>query len=48
MAKEKDWLEEEYGCFNCGDVEYKPSRVEGLCQECFAEEAKVESPYENA
>jgi hypothetical protein len=35
MAKEKDWLYEEDGCADCGEIEYTNSKVEGLCQECL-------------
>ena len=34
MAKEKDWLEEEQGCAECGELDYTSSKVPGLCVNC--------------
>lgn len=45
MAKEKDWLYEEDGCADCGEIEYMHSKVEGLCQECLDVETKEKGDY---
>lgn len=36
MAQQKLWYEDEddFGCFECGVIEYAPSITEGLCIEC--------------
>lgn len=34
MAVEKDWLYEEAGCAECGEIDYQPSKIPGVCQEC--------------
>lgn len=36
MAEEKDWEEEQDGCAECGEVEYAPSKVPGLCLDCYS------------
>lgn len=35
MAFEKDWEEIEEGCLECGEINYKPSKIPGLCLECL-------------
>jgi len=33
MAEEKDWMDD-HCCAECGDPNYQPSKVPGLCAHC--------------
>jgi hypothetical protein len=37
MAKGEDYelYDEDEACMNCGCNDYRPSKVDGLCQDCF-------------
>jgi len=36
MSKQfEDFLDEDECCLNCGELDFKPSKIMGLCQDCF-------------
>ena len=36
MAKDfEDYMFEDEACLNCGELNYKPSQIPGVCRECM-------------
>lgn len=48
MAQQKLWFEDEddFGCMNCGEVEYIPSITDGLCIDCNPTDPRYIKPEE--
>jgi len=44
MSKQfEDMFGEDECCLNCGEMNYKPSKIIGLCKECFLNSMIVEN-----
>jgi len=37
VSKDEEYWFEDECCMNCGELNYQPSRVPGLCKDCLAE-----------
>lgn len=48
MAEQKLWfeVEDDFGCMDCGEVEYTQSKTPGLCVECNPSDPRYEKPPE--
>lgn len=48
MAKDfEDYMFEDECCLNCGELDFEPSKIPGVCRECAIENAGAQRQLES-